>query len=42
MAANGMPRKKAFRASQIVTFESLPSDHSNASFFRRAKPSRKM
>jgi hypothetical protein len=34
--------KKALRASQIITLESLPSDHSSASFFSRAKASLRM
>src|ERR1019366_1820948 len=39
---NGTRPKKALRASQIITFESLPSDHSSAIFLSRAKASRKM
>src|SRR5262245_32357447 len=42
MTGNGTWLKKALRANQIMTFESLPSDHSKASFFMRAKASRKM
>src|ERR1700730_6774089 len=42
MAGNGTRPKKALRAIQIITLESLPSDHNSASLFRRAKASRKM
>ena len=42
MTGNGTRPKKALRASQIITFESLPSDHSSATFFSRANASRKM
>src|SRR5207342_3888042 len=41
-AGNGTRPKKALRASQIITLESFPSDHSSASFFNRAKASRRM
>jgi len=41
-AGNGTRPKKALRASQIITLESLPSDHNSASFFSRAKASLKM
>jgi hypothetical protein len=42
MQAKGTRPKKALRASQIMTFESLPSDHNSAIFFSRAKASRMM
>src|SRR6478736_6143018 len=41
-AGNGTRPKKALRASQIMTLESLPSDQSSAIFFSRANASRMM
>src|SRR5262249_1119607 len=42
MTENGTRPKNALRASQIITLESLPSDHSSATLRRRAWASRRM